>query len=128
MLTLLGAEKMMHTLPTVWPQGVWGTRRHGPWLTYKGQVSRQKRDGVEVREAHHERRTLPGWTKTGEQQGSRKNGLRIRTESRIPPAKDVLPVTMKYARAHLQQQVGPRGLQRICCFFTMRLHLLYLST
>ena len=25
MLALLGAEKMMHTLPTVWPQGVWGT-------------------------------------------------------------------------------------------------------
>src|SRR4029450_6289112 len=63
MLALLGAEKMMYTLPNVWPQGVWGTSRHGPWLTYKGQVSQQRRDGVEVREAHHERRTLPGWTK-----------------------------------------------------------------
>jgi hypothetical protein len=62
----LGLTKMMYTLPTVWPQGVWGTSRHGPWLTYKGQVSQQRRDGVEVREAHHERRTLPGWTKTGE--------------------------------------------------------------
>ena len=55
-----------------------------------------------------------------QQQGSRKNGLRIRTESRIPPAKDVLPVTIEHACANLQQQVGAPMAQRICCFFTMR--------
>jgi hypothetical protein len=40
------------------------------------------------------------------QKGSRENGLRVRPESRIPPAKDVLPVTIEHACANLQQQVG----------------------
>ena len=52
-----------------------------------------------------------------QQKGSRENGLRIRTESRIPPAKDVLPVTIKYARANLQQQVGAPGAPAHLLFF-----------
>src|SRR5438270_8327414 len=48
-------------------------------------------------------RTGRGWAN---QKGSRENGLRVRPESRIPPAKDVLPVTIEHACANLQQQVG----------------------
>src|SRR5215467_10686473 len=38
--------------------------------------------------------------------GLRENGLRVRPESRIPLATDVLPVTIEHACANLQQQVG----------------------
>ena len=41
------------------------------------------------------------------QQGSREHGLRVRTASRIPPAQDILPVTIEHTRANLQHQVGP---------------------
>src|SRR6266581_8790241 len=40
------------------------------------------------------------------QKGSRENELRVRPESWIPPAKDVLPVTIEHPGANLQQQVG----------------------
>src|SRR5438270_10015851 len=48
-------------------------------------------------------RTGRGWAN---QKDSCENGLRVRPESRIPPAKDILPVTIEHACANLQQQVG----------------------
>ena len=72
----------------------------------------------------------PGRLESGTKWGRlrrERHGVRCSAEAGVPPVEVAGELVVEDAGAALEQEVGAAGVQRICCFLTMRLLITWLT-